>query len=157
MLSRACGGRLRCGEEGAWGYPARYMLLESSSRNSQSLSTPVAAYVNDEGAEVALIGAIHVAEADYYARLNKLFGSYDVLLFEMIGGEGLRREEELRRKIDRNKPMGGLTLEEAREWNRMVEWRKRAALEEKSFAGGAGKRVPGIERRAGPSNPASGH
>ena len=32
----------------------------------------------------------------------------------MIGGEGLRREEELRRKIDRNKPMGGLTLEEAR-------------------------------------------
>lgn len=70
------------------GYPARYMLLESSSRNSQSLSTPVAAYVNDEGAEVALIGAIHVAEADYYAWLNKLFGSYDVLLFEMIGGEG---------------------------------------------------------------------
>ena len=49
------------------GYPARYMLLESSSRNSQSLSTPVAAYVNDEGAEVALItdgrfsGATHGA------------------------------------------------------------------------------------------------
>ncbi len=134
VLSRACGGRLRCGRrEEHGGYPARYMLLDSSSRNSQSLSTPVAAYVNDEGAEVALIGAIHVAEADYYARLNKLFGSYDVLLFEMIGGEGLRREEELRRKIDRNKPMGGLTLEEAREWNRMVEWRKRCGLEEKSF------------------------
>lgn len=115
------------------GYPVRYMLLDSSSRDRQSLSTPVAAYVNDGGAEVALIGVIHVAEAGYYARLNKLFRDYDVLLFEMIGGEGLQREEELRRKIDRSKPLGGLTLEEAREWNRMVAWRKKRAQEEKSF------------------------
>lgn len=51
----------------------------------------------------------------------------------MIGGEGLRREEELRRKIDRSKPLGGLTLKEAREWNRIVEWRKKCGQEEKSF------------------------
>lgn len=115
------------------GYPGRYLLLESASRDRQSLSTPVAAYVNDAGVEVALIGAIHVAEPSYYARLNRLFQSYDVLLFEMIGGEGLRREEELRRNIDRSKPLGGLTLEEAREWNRIVAWRKKRVQEEKSF------------------------
>lgn len=115
------------------GYPGRYMLLESSSRDRQSLSTPVASYVNAEGREAALIGAIHVAEAGYYARLNKLFGGYDVLLFEMIGGEGLQREQELRRKLDRSKPLGGLTLEEAREWNRIVEWRRRRAEKEQSF------------------------
>lgn len=115
------------------GYPGRYMLLESSSRDRQSLSTPVASYVDAEGREVALIGAIHVAEAEYYARLNKLFGGYDVLLFEMIGGEGLQREQELRRKLDRSKPLGGLTLEEAREWNRIVEWRRRSAEKERSF------------------------
>ena len=115
------------------GYPGRYMLLDSSSPDRQSLSTPVAAYVHDNGMEVALIGAIHVAEPEYYDRLNKLFRRYDVLLFEMIGGEGLRREEELRRKIDRSKPLGGLTLEEAREWNRIVEWRKKCKQEEKSF------------------------
>lgn len=115
------------------GYPGRYMLLESSSRDRQSLSTPVASYVDAEGREVALIGAIHVAEAEYYARLNKLFGGYDVLLFEMIGGEGLQREQELRRKLDRSKPLGGLTLEEAREWNRIVEWRRRSAEKEQSF------------------------
>lgn len=115
------------------GYPGRYMLLESSSRDRQSLSTPVASYVNAEGREVALIGAIHVAEAGYYARLNKLFGGYDVLLFEMIGGEGLQREQELRHKLDRSKPLGGLTLEEAREWNRIVEWRRRRAEKEQSF------------------------
>lgn len=89
------------------GYPGRYILLDSSSPDRQSLSTPVAAYVHDNGMEVALIGAIHVAEPEYYDRLNKLFRRYDVLLFEMIGGEGLRREEELRRKIDRSKPLGG--------------------------------------------------
>ena len=37
------------------------------------------------------------------------------------------------RKIDRSKPLGGLTLEEAREWNRIVEWRKKCGQEEKSF------------------------
>lgn len=89
------------------GYPGRYILLDSPQPDRQSLSTPVAAYVHDNGMEVALIGAIHVAEPEYYDRLNKLFRRYDVLLFEMIGGEGLRREEELRRKIDRSKPLGG--------------------------------------------------
>ena len=39
----------------------------------------------------------------------------------------------MRRKIDRSKPLGGLTLEEAREWNRIVEWRKKCGQEEKSF------------------------
>lgn len=115
------------------GYPGRYMLLDSSSRDRQSLSTPVATYVHDGGTEVALIGAIHVAEPEYYARLNRLFGNYDVLLFEMIGGENLRREDELRRKIDRSRPLGGLTLEEAREWNRMAEQRRKCEQEEKSF------------------------
>lgn len=121
------------GKEAYEGYPGRYMLLESLSRDRQCLSTPVASYVDGRGREVALIGAIHVAEPGYYAQLNKLFTGYDVLLFEMIGGEGLQREEELRRKLDRSKPLAGLTLEEAREWNRMVEWRKKRIQDEKSF------------------------
>ncbi len=74
------------------GYPGRYILLDSPQPDRQSLSTPVAAYVHDNGMEVALIGAVHVAEPEYYDRLNKLFRRYDVLLFEMIGGEGLRRK-----------------------------------------------------------------
>jgi len=39
------------------------------------------------GATVELIGAIHIADKDYYADLNKRFDGYDSLLFEMIGGE----------------------------------------------------------------------
>lgn len=73
----------------------------------------MASYVNDGGQEVRLIGAMHVAEPEYYDRLNKLFGQCDLLLFEMIGGEGLQRQEELRSRIDRSKPLDGLTQEEA--------------------------------------------
>lgn len=115
------------------GYPARFLRLNASSPDRQSLSTPVASYVNDDGQEVKLIGAVHVAESDYYARLNRLFGECDLLLFEMIGGESLQREEELRRKIDRSKPLGGLTLEEAREWNRIAEGRKKRRRQDMSL------------------------
>lgn len=114
-------------------FPAQFMKLEPVASGGQKLSTPVVSYVNEEGQEVALIGAVHVADPAYYARLNQLFRQYDLLLFEMIGGEGLQRQEELRRKLDRSKPLGGLTLEEAREWNRMMAWRKKHSRDEMSF------------------------
>lgn len=107
------------------GFPGQFLKLESVAGDRQKLCTPVASYVNGEGREAVLIGAVHVADDAYYARLNELFRQYDVLLFEMIGGEGLQRQEELQRKLDRSKPLAGLTLEEAREWNRMVAWRKK--------------------------------
>lgn len=112
-------------EEEHGGYPATYLRLRVLSPDRQDLSTPVASYVNDAGQKVDLIGAVHVAEPEYYARLNWLFEEYDMLLFEMIGGEGMQRWEELRRKIDRSMPLGGLTLEEAREWNRMAAGNKK--------------------------------
>lgn len=112
-------------EEEHGGYPATYLRLRVVSPDRQDLSTPVASYVNDAGQKVDLIGAVHVAEPEYYARLNWLFEEYDMLLFEMIGGEGMQRWEELRCKIDRSMPLGGLTLEEAREWNRMAAGNKK--------------------------------
>ena len=36
---------------------------------------------------VTLIGAIHIADEEYFAALNKEFTKYPVLLFELIGGE----------------------------------------------------------------------
>ena len=37
---------------------------------------------------VDLIGAVHIADADYYEKLNKLFTDYDVVLFELVAEEG---------------------------------------------------------------------
>lgn len=36
------------------------------------------------GAQVDLIGAIHLGERDYYRQLNRLFEQYDVLLYEAV-------------------------------------------------------------------------
>lgn len=37
-----------------------------------------------DGAEVTLVGAVHIAEPTYYSRLNQLFRQYDALLYEMV-------------------------------------------------------------------------
>ncbi len=47
------------------------------------LQTGITTYTKD-GVHVDLIGAIHIADADYYARLNKEFTRYEALLFEMV-------------------------------------------------------------------------
>ena len=52
------------------------------------LQTAVTRYQKD-GATVDLIGAIHIADKAYYAKLSARFRTYDALLFEMIGGEKL--------------------------------------------------------------------
>ena len=41
------------------------------------------------GSVVDLIGEVHIADKAYYDTLNKRFADYEVLLFEMIGGDNL--------------------------------------------------------------------
>lgn len=50
------------------------------------LQTAVTRYEKD-GATVDLIGAVHIADKAYYEALTARFAKYEVLLFEMIGGE----------------------------------------------------------------------
>ncbi|MCL2622213.1 MAG: hypothetical protein FWD31_00995 [Planctomycetaceae bacterium] len=39
---------------------------------------------------IDLIGAVHIADAEYYEKLNRLFTEYDVVLFELVAEEGTR-------------------------------------------------------------------
>lgn len=50
------------------------------------LQTAVTRYEKN-GASVELVGAVHIADKDYYQKLTTRFATYDALLFEMIGGE----------------------------------------------------------------------
>ncbi|MDO4410440.1 MAG: hypothetical protein Q4C05_04060 [Akkermansia sp.] len=100
-------------------FPERFMKYEKIAQDEYQLSTPILSYEGKEGNVVELVGAVHVAEKEYYARLNKLFATYQLLFFEMVGGECLQRVAYLEKKIDRSKPLWGLTLEEAREWNQL--------------------------------------
>lgn len=52
------------------------------------LQTAMFRYEKD-GVQVDLIGAIHLADRQYYEFLNDHFKQYEVLLFEMVGGENL--------------------------------------------------------------------
>jgi hypothetical protein len=50
----------------------------------------VAAADGNAGVVVDLIGAVHVGDKSYYDELNKLFESYDVLLYELVAPEGTK-------------------------------------------------------------------
>jgi hypothetical protein len=52
------------------------------------LQTSIARW-EKEGAVVDLIGAIHIADKNYYDTLNQIFPQYDSVLFEMVGGDKL--------------------------------------------------------------------
>jgi hypothetical protein len=51
---------------------------------SSRLEVAEATYKNDAGVVVHLIGAVHIADGDYFAALNESFDHYDVLLYEMV-------------------------------------------------------------------------
>lgn len=61
-----------------------------------ALETAVTGYGSKPGhspeVEVDLIGAVHVGERAYYDELNKLFQTYDVVLYELVAPEGTRIE-----------------------------------------------------------------
>lgn len=52
------------------------------------LQTAVTRFEKD-GATVDLIGAVHIADKNYYEALTTRFKTYDEVLFEMIGGENI--------------------------------------------------------------------
>ncbi|MDR1385744.1 MAG: hypothetical protein LBJ67_18120 [Planctomycetaceae bacterium] len=55
---------------------------------------------------VDLIAAIHIADKEYYEELNKLFGTYDVVLYELVAEEGTRIDPKIEAKSD-NKSLTG--------------------------------------------------
>lgn len=54
---------------------------------SARLETAIVSYSRNDRAQVHLIGAIHIADREYYHNLNRIFLKYDVLLFEMVGSD----------------------------------------------------------------------
>ena len=46
------------------------------------------------GVQVELVGAVHVADPDYYRALTKLFAGYEELLFELVDGQKMRHDGE---------------------------------------------------------------
>ncbi len=97
-------------------YPTHLLKVEErAGRPNSVLKMPVASYVDEAGRQVDLIGAIHVADAAYYRKLNKLFRNYDRVLYEMVDGDGLSEMLYLGKKVQE----GTATEEEYRKMRRI--------------------------------------
>ena len=58
------------------------------------LETAIVTMKNAAGVTVELVGAIHIADASYYEKLNDVFKGYEVLLFELVDGQNLKEKLE---------------------------------------------------------------
>lgn len=81
--------------------PEFLSVLRDGSGKAVALRTSVVRFapIDGEGPieHVDLVGAVHVGDRAYYDRLNALFASYDVVLFEMAHKEDPREELDRRR------------------------------------------------------------
>ena len=81
---------LAASNQESWG--GDYIRVKETEKVAK-LQTAVISY-EKEGKQVDLIGAIHLADRRYYDFLNKHFKGYEVILFEMVGGEKLGGEKK---------------------------------------------------------------
>jgi hypothetical protein len=67
-------------------------LRRDDKKRAVAMETAVVRFAgpNRPGVVVDLVGAVHIADKDYYDELNKLFESYDVVLFELVAPEGTK-------------------------------------------------------------------
>ena len=68
----------------------RFLRLKLDNKKPQALQTAVITYRDPDGVEVDLVGAVHIGERSYYAQLNRLFESYEVVLYELVAPQGTR-------------------------------------------------------------------
>ena len=83
------------GEAAAQGEGIKYLRVRrNEDQEPLALETAITRFVSKPDVRpqirVDLVGAVHVGEKDYYDQLNKLFQSYDAVLYELVAPEGTR-------------------------------------------------------------------
>lgn len=75
---------------------------------SVRLEIAVKTFSMPSGQKVDLIGVVHIADATYFAELNKRFDAYDSVLFELVGDpERLTENKPLTEEQKKHQPGGG--------------------------------------------------
>ena len=84
----------------------RFIRVVTDPDNGQleSMDTAIASYhLKREGKPtvvVDLIGAVHIGEKDYYAKLDERFKEYDALLYELVAPKGTRIPKDGKRESE---------------------------------------------------------
>ncbi len=61
-----------------------FMRFEGDSKTGGTLQTADVTYQNEAGVKVRLVAAVHIADSDYYKKLNESFRQCDAVLYEMV-------------------------------------------------------------------------
>src|SRR6185436_7576009 len=78
-------------------------IQRDESREPAALQTVIAKYVpasSEKGVEIDLVAVVHIGEKAYYERLNKEFGKYDAVLYELVAPEGNKPPKSGEQKSD---------------------------------------------------------
>ena len=68
----------------------KFIRFVDKGKSEGVLESAIVTYEGKNGEVVELISAVHIADAGYYARLQKLFAGYDSLLYELIKPKGAK-------------------------------------------------------------------
>jgi hypothetical protein len=83
---------ISAGDEDATSTRQFLRTLKCDSGAPKTLEVAITRYVSAEpdkkGLVVDLVGAVHVADREYFEKLNALFDQYDVVLYELVAAEG---------------------------------------------------------------------
>jgi hypothetical protein len=84
--------------------PSKFIRLQRNDQDEPAaLETATVRYVPASGEGnlvVDLVSVVHVADGDYYEKLNKQLDQYDVVLYELVAAPGTRVPKGGKRKID---------------------------------------------------------
>ena len=72
------------------GAEAKFLRFVETGPREGHVDTALTTYRLANGVEVALVGALHIADGEYYEDLNDRFKGYDSVLYEMIKGKSVR-------------------------------------------------------------------
>jgi hypothetical protein len=64
--------------------PEEFIAFVADGEHRAELRTATVGYLSDEGAEIDLIGVVHLGDQGYYDALDASFAGYDAVLYEMI-------------------------------------------------------------------------
>jgi hypothetical protein len=82
--------------------PRFIRVRRNDQKRPVAMETSIVRYVpmgdDRPGVAVDLIGAVHIGDKSYYDELNKLFQSYEVVLYELVAPEGTRIPKEGRKE-----------------------------------------------------------
>jgi len=90
----------------------RVRYSEKTPPRAIAMDTAVVHFESKSGdkdaATVDLIGAVHIADTEYYEKLNQLFTEYDVVLFELVAEEGTRLDPKTAKSNESPGLIGGV-------------------------------------------------